>query len=112
MTLKEHVERRKAELPPSCVNTTERPPTLSVELPDGERWIIAWSRFSYAHFCGEELTLSFTDYEVTIRGDNLLPVINAAAGLRLECLRTILSSYRSVMDARDTFIREIEVRPL
>ena len=111
MKLNEYVERRKAELPPSYGETADRPPVLSVELPYGEMWMIAWSHFSHAHLCGEELALSFIDHEIIIRGDNLLPVMMAAAGLRLECLRTISPSYRSVMDARETFIHEIEVLP-
>jgi hypothetical protein len=110
MKLKEYVERRKAELPPECFETSDRPPMLSVELPYGEMWMIAWSHFSHAHFRGEELTLSFTSHEIIIRGDNLLPVVKAAAGLRLECIRAISPAYRPVMDAGDTFIREIEVR--
>lgn len=112
MNLKEHIERRKAELPPSCVQTAEQSPMLSVELPNGEIWTLAWSRFDHAHLSGEKLTLTFTDYEIIVRGDNLFPVIKAAVGLRLECLRAISPTYRPVMDARDTFIREIEVRVL
>jgi hypothetical protein len=110
MKLKEYVERRKAELPPQCFETSDRPPALSVELPDGEIWVLAWSRFSHAQLSGEELTLTFTSHEIRIRGDNLLPVMQAAAGLRLECLRTISPTYRPVMDAGETFICELEVR--
>ena len=112
ISIREQMERRNAGLPPPCVETSNTSPTLSVYLPDGQTWILAWSRFSHAHLRGEELILVFSDHEVEIRGQNLAHIMRDIATLHLECVRTIPVNYRPAVNDREPFINEIEVLPV
>jgi len=91
------------------VVTSIRPPTLSVYLPNGEMWALAWARFDRAHLNGEELTLVFADDVVLIRGQNLARVMEDVIGLRVECLRTIPATHGPAVNAREAFIIEIKI---
>ena len=112
MSLREELERRNAGLPPRCAVISENTPTLIVQLANGESWAGAWSRFIRCWHRGEELSLLFADDEIVVRGQNLASVFKDAAQMRIELLRTIPITYQPAADARESFIREIEVRPV
>lgn len=112
MKLGEHLARLNAGLPPPCVvvAASGRPTSLSIYLPNGETWIVPWTRFSRARFSDEELTLEFADDEIVVRGQNLAEMLKDVAGLRVESLRMIEPNYRALLDSRAPCISELEFR--
>jgi len=109
MTLREQMDRQAAGLPPPCVEGEKEPLTLTVYLPDGETWVLAWSRFSHARLRGEELTIVFADLRVVIHGQNLAPFAKQIQELCVETLRTIGPQYRALIPPTEPFISAIEV---
>ena len=109
MTLREQMDRQAAGLPPPCVEGEREPLTLTVHLADGEMWVFAWSRFSHAHLCGEELTIVFADQDIVLRGQNLAVVAKKIGELRIEILRTVGTQYRALIPPTEPFINAIEV---
>src|SRR6185295_516233 len=112
MSLREELERRNAGLPPRCMVISDNTPTLTVHLANGDSWAGPWSRFIRCWHRGEVLSLLFADDEVVVHGQNLASVFKDAAQMKIELLRTMPANYRQVVEARETFIREIEVRPV
>lgn len=111
MTLHELAKRRAAGLPPPCVDMTENSAALTVHLADGAVWVLPWSRFCHACVVGEELTLTFSDVEVMVRGQNLGAVTKNVATLNIDVLRTLPEQYRPVIPHSEPFISEIDVTP-
>ena len=111
MSPNELAKRRHAGLPPPCVETAQGAVAMSVQLADGELWVLPWSRFCHARLAGEEMTLAFGEVDIVLRGQNLAAVAKDAVTLSIEALRTLPAQYRPIIPATEAFISEMEVIP-
>lgn len=108
-----HAGPDAAEADAPCHVCAPQPPSMQVEASDGVRWILPWSHFCHGYHRAtnmeESLVLMFAQHEVVLRGDNLGPLADAAAALRLESIRAWPETYRAAA-ASAPFIRQILVR--
>lgn len=111
-------QRRTAELPAdrSCDSANEPVRSLQIHAWGGDKWVLPWSQFSFAHHEGscdnERLVLSFANREVILEGARLAMLLPEIAGFRLDCLRDRPAKFRAEADKGKPFISRVSVRSL
>lgn len=115
-TLQQTVNARRAGQPEPahlCYATKPQCASLVLECSGGERWVLPWVHFVFGRHGvdggGERLTLTFASHEVIVQGQNLAPLADEAAGLRLEVLRELPTAYRAA-SGPEPFVEKIIVR--
>lgn len=118
-TLKESLQQRRiAELPESrsCDSTEVPGRALQIESWNGENWVFPWSHFSAARHQrnsgGEQLVLSFANYEVVVDGARLVLLLPEIAGFRVDTLRGLPAKYELQSNGSEPFIKRLSVRPI
>ena len=80
-----------------CHSVDPQPSCLLVDTPTGESWVFPWSHLAFArlsHAAGrDELCLTFSTHEVTLRGQHLTALRDLVASVQLATVRPAPAKY-------------------
>ena len=115
-SLREAIAKRKGE-PIRCVETDCRPVAMVTFYPwQAKEWALPWSRLDALSICDEEeserVELFFPHHHVIMIGDNLRNILDKIRTFQVLFLRNLPASHRPTFTPRETFITQLDVRPL
>lgn len=117
-TLDRLLERRRGNESPRaecCHSLDAEPSSLVVETPGGESWVFPWAHLTSACLSRsgdrDEMRLTFTSHEVTLRGLHLAALRDLVATVRLATIRPAPTKFARAA-ADQPFIDVVTVRAL
>lgn len=115
-SLREAIAKRKGE-PIRCVETDCRPVAMVTFYPwQAKEWALPWSRLDalsiYDEEASERVELFFPHHHVIMIGDNLRDILDKIRTFQVLFLRSLPASHRPSFTPRETFISQLDVRPL
>jgi len=98
----------------SCLSVGTQTPGVVVSIWQGMNWALPWSYLVAANLErsdeDERLVLTFSSHVVTVRGQNLQPVLEAVAGFRLAILRNLPAEHLGRLAEDAPLVSRIEVQ--
>jgi len=117
-TLKESLEQRRAESRSVRSYELANEPVLSLQIHswDGEKTVLPWANFNSAGHrstgAGEQLTLRFDEYEVSLQGVRLALLLPKIASFHLAWVCGQSVEYLVEASKKEAFITRVSVRSL
>ena len=101
----------------TCVEIEFQPVAMVTFYPwEAKEWAFPWARLDAFSFSDKEeserLELHFSNYHVTIVGENLRKILADIRKFKVSTMRDLPASHRATLTQNEVFIERLEVRPL